>query len=1368
VKLSHILALALTVLVIHSTTSSAPGVGQNDPIPSPQPPPLSRILKPDGSLDLGKGFSGSLDARGYRLVTGTDGAPRFIPVPDGDQAVPRAFERASAPESNPDDVYWDDQFPLSGTDLRVCAAAVDASGRLYIAGDFSVVGTAVAQRVAMWDGTAWSALGSGMNNSVCALAVNGDNLYAGGAFTTAGDAAANRVAKWDGSSWSSLASGTNATVYALAVNGDDLFVGGAFTTAGEVSAPFVAKWSGSSWSSLGPGMNGSVYALAVTGADLYAGGDFTTAGGNAASLVAKWNGSTWSALGVGIAGTMPTVRALAVSGSNLYVGGTFAKAGGTDAANIARWDGSTWSALGGGTAGTVIALVVTGNDLFVGGSFQSAGGMDARGIARWDGTSWSALGAEMENYAIVRGLAAAGGNLYAGGQFTLSGGVGTANIAKWSGGAWSALGEGMGGSTPCVEAAAVHGNSIVVGGQIVRADGLSVSRVAEWDGVAWSALGGGIDNAVDPPYVSALAVCGGSIYAGGNFRKAGGATVNHIAQWNGSSWSAMGAGMDGRVFALAADGGNVYAGGEFSKAGEVTVNRIARWDGSSWSALGSGVDNNVLALAVSGGTLYAGGGFTTAGGVSAQKIAKWDGTSWHPVGGGLGNSVFSLATSGGNLYAGTLGANNVVVWDGSTWSPVGDGILGSQSVFALASDGTNLFAGGDFAVARWDGASWSTLGSGVNHTVRALAVAGRSLFVGGGFTVAGGKVSYGFAQWQPRVNVTTVTVSATPGLMTIGNDVYGFYKPALVLTTGTTVSCPGGMPATVTLDRAEEIHVGGKRINGAFTVSPEGLGFGGDAAALLVEFSEDDAALFGRPWTEFRAVSLTYPAGYPVSMEAATTTVLAGQSAPFTARIENGRRICAIIAPVTNCGGTYGAVPGSVAGGQMRADDTFSTCTQSWCAMAPGTSALQGIAHDIADSTLKVAIMPDASRVRTNGWFTLQDGVVPQSSVGAANCVRGRYFVFTGGQSNPSALNAIPAVRMRLSNRFAVTSMLEVFNHLNADSGVSACAQELRPSADPQKPSVYTVDFDPVDVPYLAANADTEGIMRAFEAYSSDPQDNGFIALKECAVSVYPSSLLDAGATPVKVYQPTASDAGNLTLGLDGSALVAGNFLFPAAEGVVVAASDPMASLPTHKQGPEGVTLDTATVPANRIGAVLREFTPGPDVTAPDYLRVEQGRVYKIRWHLTSTQQSNLNSQIRMRARSVKFMFTHKLEVGGAWATGLGTVTSNNAIAQQALPGIGTLNPDHTGSETGGWYTQLYHSPLDPAIRPEDPLAPLSQRMPNLAAQPGPQQPGGSLRDLRVGLDMVDTITQTPNSPLEKGNITVDRIEIYSYPDIVN
>ena len=49
------------------------------------------------------------------------------------------------------------------------------------------------------------------------------------------------------------------------------------------------------------------------------------------------------------------------------------------------------------------------------------------------------------------------------------------------------------------------------------------------------------------------------------------------------------------------------------------ANNIARWDGSSWSALGSGVNGYVTALAMLGNDLFVGGGFTTAGGIAATN-----------------------------------------------------------------------------------------------------------------------------------------------------------------------------------------------------------------------------------------------------------------------------------------------------------------------------------------------------------------------------------------------------------------------------------------------------------------------------------------------------------------------------------------------------------------------------------------------------------------------------------------------------------------------------------------------------------------------------------------------------------------------------
>jgi hypothetical protein len=97
------------------------------------------------------------------------------------------------------DADWISLNPgLPGADWIVYTIAVDGSGNVYVGGEFTCIGTVAGNGIAKWDGSAWSALGSGMGGSfpyVLALAVSGTDLYAGGRFTTAGGVPANHIAK---------------------------------------------------------------------------------------------------------------------------------------------------------------------------------------------------------------------------------------------------------------------------------------------------------------------------------------------------------------------------------------------------------------------------------------------------------------------------------------------------------------------------------------------------------------------------------------------------------------------------------------------------------------------------------------------------------------------------------------------------------------------------------------------------------------------------------------------------------------------------------------------------------------------------------------------------------------------------------------------------------------------------------------------------------------------------------------------------------------------------------------------------------------------------------------------------------------------
>ena len=107
--------------------------------------------------------------------------------------------------------YWDGRDWITITDRSqgeapyVADMVVDQNGQLYIGGSFNVVSGVPARNIASWDGSAWHALGEGVNQTVNALAVApGGELFAAGAFTRAGDLSVHHVARWDGQTWHAM------------------------------------------------------------------------------------------------------------------------------------------------------------------------------------------------------------------------------------------------------------------------------------------------------------------------------------------------------------------------------------------------------------------------------------------------------------------------------------------------------------------------------------------------------------------------------------------------------------------------------------------------------------------------------------------------------------------------------------------------------------------------------------------------------------------------------------------------------------------------------------------------------------------------------------------------------------------------------------------------------------------------------------------------------------------------------------------------------------------------------------------------------------------------------------------------------------
>lgn len=416
---------------------------------------------------------------------------------------------------------------------------------VYIGGRFNQINnTLLVNNVALWTGTAWNTLGKGFSlqsdfgaqaGTVRAVVVDAQGLvYAGGTFKSAGGTPVNNLAVWDGTKWSALGSGTtggasleDGSVEALLLVGNDLYIGGRFTTAGGISANHFAKYNigTKQWSQVGGGVDGPVYSLArAENGAIFVGGDFDTVGTTTARDIAAWNGTKWSALGTGIEiyevfdscnERSTSVRSIATSGNQLFVGGVFTlvyKGTGNRcseqsylvANHVLNYDISEgeWYLLGQGSTGVtggnkvfanpVSALAVRGNTVYVGGHFSRAGNVNANNIAAFDLTSgWSALGTGVTGSQVdsalstgpeVLALYREADTLYVGGDFTTTGNGAAFNIAKFNltTKTWSPIGSGMSNWNYAtkVETFSRTNTGMYIGGDFLTAGGFTSSSIA--------------------------------------------------------------------------------------------------------------------------------------------------------------------------------------------------------------------------------------------------------------------------------------------------------------------------------------------------------------------------------------------------------------------------------------------------------------------------------------------------------------------------------------------------------------------------------------------------------------------------------------------------------------------------------------------------------------------------------------------------------------------------------------------------------------------------------------------------------------------------------------------------------------------------
>lgn len=177
----------------------------------------------------------------------------------------------------------------------------------------------------------------------------------------------------------------------------------------------------------------------------------------------------------------------------------------------------------------------------------------------------------------------------------------------------------------------------------------SASRVAQRAACgSWGTLGNGLNSEA----YSIVSGSDGTLYFGGAFTTASGATASRVAQYNAAGWIRVGNGMNSDVNALTVGrDGFLYAFGSFTTASNIAACAAARWTGTAWAAMASGL--GIAGAAGTGydaitdldGNILAGGDFTQAGGgaacIAACGIVRWvvSSSGWQAVASGLRNKA---------------------------------------------------------------------------------------------------------------------------------------------------------------------------------------------------------------------------------------------------------------------------------------------------------------------------------------------------------------------------------------------------------------------------------------------------------------------------------------------------------------------------------------------------------------------------------------------------------------------------------------------------------------------------------------------------------------------------------------------------------
>lgn len=445
---------------------------------------------------------------------------------------------------------------------------------------------------------------------------------------------------------------------------------------------------------------------------------------------------------------------------------------------------------------------------------------------------------------------------------------------------------------------------------------------------------------------------------------------------------------------------------------------------------------------------------------------------------------------------------------------------------------------------------------------------------------------------------------------------------------------------------------------------------------------------------------------------------------------------------------------------------------------------------------LNIHVQAQAATSRYAGWK--HTSLVNYDDVGAGKYLHGKFYIYASnsiflpGSDVPTPINQIPGFRLRLSNEDAQQTAVH-FEY--GQTGVSGPAHEpryalfnneaaefyslfLRPTDRADRPSLYKVDFDPVDVPAAAGT----NIGALFESYTQNDPADGTLTLAEVVLGTY-DELSDAEGDLVFEYDRSLGLAGGVggAKTMTGGPFNAENNFEPGRLRALQFQGQDASTYASHTdQGANGIFMTTAGTPDNWFGIDIMNL----EVSDVNRVRIEQGKLYRARYYATAglpTSSANPEEEVQanlvFRFQTVSNTLSYRTEVNSTAIQANATTTK--AISEQVLPGIGSQNPETDASldfagEAGGWYTVLVSSPLDrEGIRADyGSLFPDHGGFFFIDLDPGPGETGDSTRDVALGVDLLSgprTLVLSPGLEVpftnaNRAEVRISAIKVFEYP----